>query len=711
MMSHAQSTRLPWVDTRSAIVGVLTLWMMLAPRSSFGQFSVDQLPIPNSGTGARAFAGSNGQQVGVSLLSVGHAYLWNGPTGAVIDLSVGALGSTCCAVSGTYQAGSYVYKTVHTSGSGRGGGGSRTYFVSHAALWHGSATSMVDLNPNGVYQSVVLGMDSQHQVGWQGPDYYGTAHATLWSGTAASAVSLEPSGFAQSKAIATSGPEQVGSGTSNAGAVHALLWHGTAASAIDLNASGLGAVSSAAEAVDGVANIQGGYVYLGSTYSLPHACLWHGTAASAIDLNPQGYSGSECLAVSGPLQAGYGVTAANRSHAMVWKGSSSSAIDLHSFLPAKYIASVAYGMDPDGSIVGAASEGNLWCPVIWRPSNARYVSAAQTVAPGSSGWSSLSTKVTMTSPYALASTIVYTVNGGAPERVSGASVVINLSTTGTNVIQAYATSGSQKTAPMYYTANVDLTPPTTSESYADGSLSVVASDQGSGVVATYLGIDGASAAIYKGPTTLANTTHQIEYWSVDRVGNTEKHKVATLAATPPTINSISPSSALSGTSDLTLTVMGQGFISSSYVQWNGLSLKTTFLSSSTLQATIPASDLAAAGTSQLKVTNPTPGIGTTAALAFSILQRATCTGGATNVGDGGQGTFDLSPVTAHTGFTLNGGAVHILTTSSTVFMDASGAAISSAMFFDNLGDGQVVSVVGAIASQGGPVSAWTIQLN
>jgi len=71
-----------------------------------------------------------------------------------------------------------------------------------------------------------------------------------------------------------------------------------------------------------------------------------------------------------------------------------------------------------------------------------------------------------------------------------------------------------------------------------------------------------------------------------------------------------PMSALPGGAGFTLTVNGTGFFSNSVVKWNGSARTTNFVSSTRLTATIPASDIATAGTAWVTVVNPTPGGGT-----------------------------------------------------------------------------------------------------
>ena len=86
----------------------------------------------------------------------------------------------------------------------------------------------------------------------------------------------------------------------------------------------------------------------------------------------------------------------------------------------------------------------------------------------------------------------------------------------------------------------------------------------------------------------------------------------------PTVTSVTPSSGTAGDAATPITVAGSNFVSSSAVQWNGTALTTTFVSSTSLQATIPVSDLANGVAAKLTVENPAPGGGTSGALTFTV---------------------------------------------------------------------------------------------
>jgi len=86
----------------------------------------------------------------------------------------------------------------------------------------------------------------------------------------------------------------------------------------------------------------------------------------------------------------------------------------------------------------------------------------------------------------------------------------------------------------------------------------------------------------------------------------------------PVLSSISPTSAFAGTASFTLTLTGSSFVSSSQVQWNGLSLATTFVNSTQLAATITAADIATPGSASVTVVNPAPAGGASSASTLTI---------------------------------------------------------------------------------------------
>ena len=86
----------------------------------------------------------------------------------------------------------------------------------------------------------------------------------------------------------------------------------------------------------------------------------------------------------------------------------------------------------------------------------------------------------------------------------------------------------------------------------------------------------------------------------------------------PAISSLAPAAATAGGAAFTLTVTGSGFVNGAAVRWNGANRLTTFVSATELQAAIPATDIATAGTVSITVFNPGPGGGESAAATFTI---------------------------------------------------------------------------------------------
>ena len=86
----------------------------------------------------------------------------------------------------------------------------------------------------------------------------------------------------------------------------------------------------------------------------------------------------------------------------------------------------------------------------------------------------------------------------------------------------------------------------------------------------------------------------------------------------PVLSSLSPAKVLAGSPAFELTVSGSAFVSGATVRWNGSPRTTTYVSATELKAAIAAADVATAGSAQVTVVNPSPGGGTSSAIAFAI---------------------------------------------------------------------------------------------
>jgi hypothetical protein len=88
-----------------------------------------------------------------------------------------------------------------------------------------------------------------------------------------------------------------------------------------------------------------------------------------------------------------------------------------------------------------------------------------------------------------------------------------------------------------------------------------------------------------------------------------------------TLQSLSEYSAMAGSEDLALRLIGSGFTPASVARWNGQARPTSFSGSTELNITIPVADLATAGTGWITVTNPSPAGEESNGLSFTITPK------------------------------------------------------------------------------------------
>lgn len=246
------------------------------------------LTIPFANIGGQALA-TDGSQIGGYAIPLNRdgttqgpsrAMLWDVATGTPVDLGDGGSGAQVYGVGGGQQVG-YVIKSL-----------------ANAALWIGTAKSLVIIHPTGAVTSFACSTDGGRQVGYAGYDirvrveaFKGLKdtrfnYATVWNGTAASArnihavpvnamagVSLSHS-FAQGIAgslIVGYGGDQSKVGTPAYS--HALVWDANMNyQATDLNAFlPAGFVGAQALSVDSQGNICG---FMAKADGTRHAVVW-----------------------------------------------------------------------------------------------------------------------------------------------------------------------------------------------------------------------------------------------------------------------------------------------------------------------------------------------------------------------------------------------------------------------------------------------------
>jgi hypothetical protein len=128
-----------------------------------------------------------------------------------------------------------------------------------------------------------------------------------------------------------------------------------------------------------------------------------------------------------------------------------------------------------------------------------------------------------------------------------------------------------------------------------------------------LQVDNTSVGMFTNEVQLETTTGNIS--------NTLNQNI-TVVAFLPDLNMIAPSNAIVGSDGFTLTATGTGFSPNSIVMWNSsfsppaYPLKTTYVSSTELQAQVPASALTRVEVVGIFVS--TPDVSSTASQSFSI---------------------------------------------------------------------------------------------
>jgi hypothetical protein len=175
-------------------------------------------------------------------------------------------------------------------------------------MWTGSAQTMLELTPDAVCDNDNCGQLNCVRGGQQGGFIYGPnpydlnsyEQAAVWSGTAASVVNLHPADAYRSVVFGTTGLIQGGYAQypiadSNWTTLRATIWRGTAASITDLHPLDGEFSFSLVRCVDG--DYQAGT--FGSDVRLydRRACLWKSGKAHFFDLHPCGYFGSEVRSI------------------------------------------------------------------------------------------------------------------------------------------------------------------------------------------------------------------------------------------------------------------------------------------------------------------------------------------------------------------------------------------------------------------------------
>jgi hypothetical protein len=141
---------------------------------------------------------------------------------------------------------------------------------------------------------------------------------------------------------------------------------------------------------------------------------------------------------------------------------------------------------------------------------------------------------------------------------------------------------------------------------------------GQAMVTTYLSVNQVRGRLTAAMQTATGVFEMIAI-NPDGQRTTAQLYTVTGANNPvPTLTTVSPNSASTGDSDVTVTLTGTNFVNSSVMRVNGVARPTTYVSSTQLTATVPASDLLTAASLSITVYTETPGGGATSAQTFTV---------------------------------------------------------------------------------------------
>ena len=115
------------------------------------------------------------------------------------------------------------------------------------------------------------------------------------------------------------------------------------------------------------------------------------------------------------------------------------------------------------------------------------------------------------------------------------------------------------------------------------------------------------ATTYTATVAVTAGDHQVKVEYYEKGGDAVIQVSWTGAVTPPpgpTLTTLTPNTATAGGAAFTLTADGTNFVSGATVLWNGTTRTTTFVSATRVTASIPASDIAVAGSAAVSVRNP-----------------------------------------------------------------------------------------------------------
>lgn len=248
--------------------------------------SARMLSIPFVNFGGQAHATDGSQVVGYAVgldrdgttSGPSRAMVWDAASGTAVDRGDGGGGAMAYGVGGGQQVGYVVRKQAS------------------AALWRGTAKSLVVLHPRNAVLSVANATDGQRQVGYAGYDVRVRVEAAK--------------------------------GNKDARFNYATLWNGTPESAANLHPYPVNSLPGVVLSHSFALGLQGSWIvgYAGDTArtgtpAYSHAIVW-GADLQSVDLNaflPAGFVGAQAFAVNAHGDVvGFMARADGTRHAVVW---------------------------------------------------------------------------------------------------------------------------------------------------------------------------------------------------------------------------------------------------------------------------------------------------------------------------------------------------------------------------------------------------------
>lgn len=418
------------------------------------------------------------------------------------------------------------------------------------------AYTITDLGTLGGSSSQALSLNAAGVVAGWSSTLDGPTHAFLFSGGGLLDLGTLPGGsnsFAQG--INNAG-QVVGYADTGVGFQHAFLYSNGQMQ--DLGTLPFGRFSSA-QAINTLGQIAGNSDTVDGTF---HAFLYTGGMMTDLGLLPGGkYSDAYALNDQGQV-VGQAATGANANHAFLYSGGTMQDIDSSS---SPY--SIAYAINNAGQVAGGieSATNKLLYAFVYAGGTMTIVGVSDTVAyginnlgqvVGSLGLSNGGTGAFLYSGGTLTdlSTTLLPANSGWQLQ---AAVAIN----DNGQITGYGfTSAGEQHAFLLTPVPQDTSSPTTTASLSGSqanpnvyvgpvqvTLSATDPDGASDVTATYYQVDGGAVQTYNNPFTVSSTgSHTVNFYSVDKAGNTETTESVTFSVIPPDTSPPTTTASLSG---------------------------------------------------------------------------------------------------------------------------------------------------------------------